>query len=80
MNHEHNFENLTIKEIFEKILGREVAAELLRRINDGINKGLKGDDLKEYIYRVLCELSITNVEAIEMAHSLPQIITRFVIN
>jgi hypothetical protein len=58
MKDSHDFENLTIKEIFERSFGSEEAKMLIEMIESAIEKGKTGDELKEYIFEKLCKMSV----------------------
>jgi hypothetical protein len=71
MKDSHDFENLTIKEIFERSFGREEAKMLLEMIESAIEEGKTGDELKEYIFEKLCKMSVKKkVEIFEISSAV----------
>ena len=66
--------NLTIREIFENALGEDKAEEFFELLNQAINDGLRGDELKDYIYKILCKLSVTEINVFQVSSMLPQVI------
>jgi hypothetical protein len=74
----HDFENLTIREIFKNALGEVKADELLSRIKKGIEEGKRGDDLKVYIYRIVCELDIIRPDICDFLQIIPQIVPKHI--
>ena len=72
----NDLRNLTIYEIFENALGKEKAQKFFDMINEGIKEGKSGEDLKKYIYTILCKLSVTEIEIFEISEILLHLIPR----
>jgi hypothetical protein len=51
-------------------LGEEKAQEFFEMIIAGIKEGKSGEDLKKYIYTILCKLSITEIQIFELSDIL----------
>ena len=66
----NDLRNLTIYEIFKNLLGEEKAQEFFEMIIAGVKEGKSGEDLKKYIYSILCKLSITEIQIFELSDIL----------
>jgi hypothetical protein len=65
-----NLRNLTIYEIFVKALGPDKADEFFNLLQEAIKNGKKGDDLKDYIYKLLCKLSVSDDDVYQLTFIL----------
>lgn len=67
---------LTIYEIFESTLGKQKANEILGKIQDGIDKGLRGEELEAHIYSILCDARLGDYKIyFPLPHVIPYVIT-----
>ncbi|MFC2172705.1 hypothetical protein ACFLU6_08745 [Acidobacteriota bacterium] len=44
-----NFHDIKVKDIFEKLLGKELSNQFADEVNQGIEKGLSGQDLHDHV-------------------------------
>jgi hypothetical protein len=66
----NDLRDLTIYEIFVRALGKDKADEFFELLQQAIKEGKKGDDLKEFIYKLLCKLSVSDNDVYQLSYIL----------
>ena len=62
--------NRTVKDIFENLLGKENAKNVLTKIQKEYDKGARGESLKDFAKRTIEEIPDIKTESVKLAVSV----------